>query len=247
VAGSIIPSVSSALSSVLPQNPTREKTKVLAFDAFPIFDPRPVFALAEELYPGKGQELSNIWRIKQFDYQWLRVLSDQYRDFWTVTKDALIFACKTVKVEWSEEKSAKLMNAWLNMKTWPDVRPALLTAKETGIQLVFLSNMTEKMLRTNIKNNDLDELFSHVISTDAIHSYKPDPKAYRLAMDQLKLKKSEIGFVAFAGWDAAGAKSFGYPTFWINRQQQEMEELGVAPDWTGHNLEELVSYIKSRD
>ncbi|MEO8406190.1 MAG: hypothetical protein ABI480_16395, partial [Chitinophagaceae bacterium] len=54
-----------------------------------------------------------------------------------------------------------------------------------------------------------------------------------------KLKKSEIGFVAFAGWDAAGAKSFGYPTYWLNRQHQPMEQLGVTPDWTGDNLSDL--------
>lgn len=218
------------------------KIKALAFDAFPIFDPRPVFALAEELFPGKGQELSNVWKTRQFEYQWLRVLSGKYEDFWTVTRDALVFAARSVKVELTDDRRLKLMDAWSDLKTWPDTLPALRTLKDAGIKLVFLSNMTEKMLRQNIHRNSLEDLFDAVYSTDLVHSYKPDPKAYRIAIDQLKLTRSEIGFVAFAGWDAAGARSFGYPTYWINRQGQPMEELGGSPDWTGNSLIELANY-----
>src|SRR5262245_54197995 len=45
--------------------------KAIAFDAFVTFDPRHVFALAEELFPGKGAALGNLWRIRQFEYTWL--------------------------------------------------------------------------------------------------------------------------------------------------------------------------------
>ena len=31
------------------------KIKAIAFDGFPIIDPRPVFAKAEEMFPGKGR------------------------------------------------------------------------------------------------------------------------------------------------------------------------------------------------
>jgi 2-haloacid dehalogenase len=41
--------------------------QAIAFDAFPILDPRPVSALAEELYPGRGAELTNLWRTRQFE------------------------------------------------------------------------------------------------------------------------------------------------------------------------------------
>src|SRR5437016_661133 len=48
--------------------------KAVTFDGFAIFDARPVFALAERLFPGKGAELSNLWRTRQFEYalQWGR-------------------------------------------------------------------------------------------------------------------------------------------------------------------------------
>src|SRR5437763_745094 len=72
--------------------------KAVAFDAFPIFDPRPVFALAEEIFPGKGADLSNAWRTRQFEYTWLRSTGRHYADFWKVTEDALVFAANTLQI-----------------------------------------------------------------------------------------------------------------------------------------------------
>ena len=42
---------------------------------------------------------------------------------------------------------------------------------------------------------------------------------------------------------SAGAKWFGYPTFWVNRLALPEEELGVTPDATGHDLEDLVTFV----
>src|SRR5690606_10013256 len=71
-----------------PSDDSPSDIKALLFDAFPIFNPKPIFSLAEELFPGKGVELSSLWRTKQFEYQWLRALSNNYADFWTATNDA---------------------------------------------------------------------------------------------------------------------------------------------------------------
>lgn len=55
------------LTSIPPaQAATKPMIKAIAFDAFPVFDPRRIFVLAEQLFPGKGAELSNVWRARQF-------------------------------------------------------------------------------------------------------------------------------------------------------------------------------------
>jgi 2-haloacid dehalogenase len=232
-------------TSMLTQAAEKPEIKAIAFDAFPIFDPRPIFMLVEKLFPGKGKELSSAWRTRQFQYQWLRALSGQYVDFWQATEEGLIFAVKQLKLEMSNEKREQLMNAYLNLKPWPDVVPALRSLKNTNIRLAFLSNMTPHMLNTNMHNSGLDEYFEYVISTDAAKTYKPDPRAYQLGVDTLKLKREEIAFAAFAGWDMAGAKWFGYPTFWVNRAGFTAEELGVMPDGTGKSLNQLVKYVQT--
>jgi 2-haloacid dehalogenase len=102
--------------------------------------------------------------------------------------------------------------------------------------------MTPKMLDARIRNSGLENLFDHVLSTDRVQVYKPDPRAYQMAIEAFRLRPPEIAFAAFAGWDAAGAKSFGYRTFWVNRQNQPVEELGYAPDAIGATLNDLVTY-----
>ncbi|KAB2317840.1 haloacid dehalogenase type II [Betaproteobacteria bacterium SCN1] len=217
--------------------------QAVAFDAFPVFDPRPIFKLADTLFPGKGAELGNAWRTRQFEYQWLRALGGQYADFWRATEDALVFAAKGAQLDLTADKRDQLMQAYLQLNAWPDALPALRTLKESGVRLVFLSNMTRAMLETNIRHAGLDGLFEQVLSTDQIRSYKPDPKAYELGVKSLGLKREHIAFAAFAGWDVAGAKWYGYPTFWVNRLKSQPEALGAAADGMGSGLDELVRFV----
>ena len=234
---------SAFLSPITALAAKQSQVKAVAFDALAIFDPRPVFNLVETLFPGKGIELSNAWRTRQFEYQWLRAFATRYADFWQTTEDALAFAAKLVNLEMTPEKREQLMQAYLRLKAWPEVPLVLHSLQETGIRLAFLSNMTVKMLEAGIENASLKGIFEHILSTDLLRTYKPDPRAYQLAIDAFKLKREEILFVAFAGWDAAGAKWFGYPTFWVNRLALPEEELGVTPDATGHDLTNLVSFV----
>ena len=222
---------------------TTQTYKAIAFDAFPIFDPRPVFKLAEILFPGKGAELSNAWRTRQFEYQWLYALGGHYADFREATENALVFAAKGMKLDMTADKRDQLMQAYTQLNAWPDVAPALKKLKAAGIRLIFLSNMTRKMLDTNIANSDLGGLFEHVLSTDQIRAFKPDPKAYEMGVKTLGLKREEILFAAFAGWDVAGAKWYGYPTFWVNRLGSPPEELGVAADAAGSGMEDLLRFV----
>jgi 2-haloacid dehalogenase len=222
------------------------KIRALAFDAFPILDPRPVFSLAEELFPGRGADLSSVWRTRQFEYQWLRALSGRYADFQRTTEDALVFAAAMLRLDLTPDKRHRLMGAYLELTAWPDVSPALRSLRCDGVRLAFLSNATPAILQAGIRNSGLEGIFEHVLSTDSIKTYKPDPRTYRMAMDAFGLRREEIAFVAFAGWDAAGAKSFGYPTFWTNRLNLPAEELGALPDAVGKSLDDLLTYLRAQ-
>ena len=223
------------------------RIRAVLFDAFPIFDPRPVFALAKEMFPEQGQALVDVWRSRQFEYTWLRTVAGTYRNFWDVTRDALRFSAKANKLALSGADEQRLMGAYLTLKAWPDVAAALHKLKDAGLRLGFLSNFTADMLQANIRSAGLDRLFDPILSTDRVSAFKPDPRAYRTGVEALQLPKEQIVFAAFAGWDAAGARSFGYPTFWVNRLGQPVEELGVTPDASGPTLIELASFITARN
>jgi 2-haloacid dehalogenase len=156
-------------------------------------------------------------RARQFDYAWLRVVAGDYADFWRCTEDALRYAASSLRLDLTTERRERLMNAHLDLRPWPDVTSALALLRRSGVRLGLLSNFTELMLKASIRSSRLEGVFEHVLSTDQVQTYKPAPRAYQLGVDALGLEREQILFAAFAGWDASGAKRFGYPTFWVNR------------------------------
>jgi 2-haloacid dehalogenase len=219
------------------------RIKAVAFDAFTVFDILSVDAVIEGIFRGKGMTLGAAWRTKQFEYSWLRTLSRTYVDFWRVTEDALVFTFKAAKIQLTNDTRDRIMLAYLELKAWPDSAPALSAMRAAGIRLVYLSNMTVEMMTANTNQAGLATLFEQALSTDAVKAFKPDPLAYRMAEAALHLPRENILFAAFGGWDAAGAKSFGFETFWVNRLNAPLEELGIKPDATGTTLTDLAEYV----
>ena len=99
--------------------------------------------------------------------------------FWKVTEDALVFATNMLKLELSLEKRQRLMQAYLELKSFPDALPALKSLRAAGIRLAFLSNLTSYMLDSAIKSSGLEGIFEPSLSTDRVRVYKPDPRTYR--------------------------------------------------------------------
>lgn len=217
--------------------------KAIAFDGFPITDPRPVFAKAEEIFPDKGGALSEAWRTRLFEYTWLRTLGGRYVDFWHVAEASLIFAAKATNIDLNAAQRGTLMQTWLALRAWPDVLPSLKQLKAANIRMAFLANLTAPMLDAVVKNSALEGFFEPHLSTDRVKVFKPDPRTYQMGVDAFKLPKEEIAFAAFAGWDAAGAKWFGYPTFWVNRANTPIEELDATPDGIGEGMADLVKFV----
>jgi 2-haloacid dehalogenase len=222
---------------------TRRSIRAVLFDAFPLFDPRPLLAVAERVYPEKGAMLMQAWRTRQFEYQWLRALGDRYVDFWQATEDSLAFAARQMGLTLTTENQSQLMAPYADLAVWPDVVDVLPKIERLGVTLGILSNMTGSMLESGLAKGKLRSLFSHVLSTDRVRSYKPARAAYQLGVNTLGLERNEILFVAFAGWDVAGAVWFGYPTYWLNRLGSVTEELDAAPLGTGTDLQSLLHFL----
>ena len=109
--------------------------------------------------------------------------------------------------------------------------------------MAVLSNMTPAMMQACVKASGLEAMFEFQLSTDRVKAFKPDPAAYHMGLDAFRLQRQEIAFVAFGGWDAAGAKAFGYPTYWVNRLGLPPEELGVSAYASYRDLLMLSSFI----
>lgn len=201
--------------------------------------------MAEQLFPGKGGELSSLWRAKQIEYTHLRTLSGRYKNFWGVTRDALDFALARLGLKATNESAEKLMSQYVCLSAFPETVATLKQLRMLGLPLGILSNGTPQMLDIAIKSAGMGGLFDHVLSVDAVRQYKTAPAAYQIGPDALGLPAKQILFVSSNGWDAAGATWFGYTTFWINRGGQPAEQLDVQPGATGRLLSDVAEFIDS--
>jgi 2-haloacid dehalogenase len=202
-------------------------TEVLLYDAYgTLWDPLSVMKRCESCWPGKGAQLSLLWRTKQLEATWQRSLMGRYVPFSTVTREALEFACESLGLILDESQKHGLMAEYLRLATFPDVADALMKkhAPKSGI----LSNGSPDMLDPLVRHSGLR--FDAVLSVDAAKIFKPAPAAYQIAVERFGVPKERIGFVSSNFWDVAGAKSFGFQVVWINRGGVAAERLGFQPD-----------------
>ena len=219
--------------------------RALVFDAYgTLFDPFAVRVCAEELFPSHGPALSQLWRSKQLEYSWLRSLMGRYENFWKLTEDALLFSCRTLQLPDDEQKRRQLMQIYLSLPAFPEVKAALVQL--SSLPLSILSNGTPEMLTAVVAANGMAHFFANIFSVDSLQIYKPRPEVYQHAANALGLPKDSIGFVSSNFWDIAGATAFGFQTFWLNRNSAVPDQLGVTPTAILSNLSELSDLISFR-
>ena len=219
--------------------------RAVLFDAYgTLFDVYSVGLLAEQLFPGRGQALSVMWRDKQIEYTNLVSTSSHgahYQPFWELTRAALRYAGKRLGLEMTGEREDQLMNQYRHLSAFPENRDVLQALKAQGIVTGILSNGDPAMLAVAVKSAGLEALLDHVISVDAIRKYKTHPDAYALGLRATGLDVSQIAFVSCNSWDALAATWYGYQTLWVNRYQLPFEELGTQPVYTGSSLRDVLA------
>jgi 2-haloacid dehalogenase len=237
--------------------------KGLVFDAYgTLYDVQSVQARTEQLCPGKGDLITQLWRLKQLEYTWLQTALQGYRDFDFITEASLIFALRAAGVEATESITSPLLDKYLDLDPFPDAKDALGALKRRdNCQLAILSNGSTAMLTALVKNSGLDAYLDATISVDDARKFKPHPECYALVEEKLGLKRDEVLFVSSNGFDVVGAKHFGFKVAWITRSiaiaptgpigpaqmyrllRGSAETLGYASDYTVAALTDLVALV----
>ena len=125
------------------------------------------------------------------------------------------------------------------MRPYPEFAAVLDRLVGDGRRCLILSNGSPSMLHAALSSAGLAERFQAVLSVDAVRTYKPHPRVYQLAVDALGMPADEVLFVSSNGWDAAGARAFGYRVAWVNRAGAPAERLGFPPDLVVSDLSAL--------
>lgn len=241
--------------------------KALVFDAYgTLYDVQTVARATEAAFPGNGDYITQVWRLKQLEYSWLRSMMGRYEDFRTVTRDSLRYTLGTLGLDAAPAAFDQVIEAYNTLDPYPEAKQAL--GQLSRYKLAILSNGNQDMLDALVRQSGLDGYLQAVISVDAIKAYKPDARAYHLVEDRLGVRPDEVVFVSSNGFDVAGAKSFGFKVARIERVsaaalrqdlaggtpmgpglmyralRTQTETLGYAPDAVVHSLLELGAFVE---
>lgn len=235
------------------------------FDAYgTLYDVNSVATATEEAFPGYGDTITQVWRLKQLEYTWLRSLMGRYENFWTITRDSLSYTLNSLGLEAGPETFDTIMDRYLHLSLYPDALEALEQLRGAGHRVAILSNGSQGMLDDLVRNTGLDNVLDAVISIDEKRIFKPSPEAYSLVGEKLGSAAENVVFVSCNPFDTCGAKHFGFQVAWIERVpamtlQQEvqagpslvpstmfkvlrmrMDEFGLDPDVRIHTLLDLI-------
>ncbi|MEQ8702851.1 MAG: haloacid dehalogenase type II [Phaeodactylibacter sp.] len=210
--------------------------RALVFDAYgTLFDVRSIDQALKAAFGSKASHIAPVWRQKQLEYTWLRTLMEQYKDFYALTEDALVYALQATGTTAKLGQIRKVMSAYYDLSVFPDALEALPILAQ-HYRLAILSNANPSLLERACVHRGIDTYFEHLISADTIQAYKPVPAVYRLAAKRLQLQPGQIGFVSANTWDIAGAASAGLSTAWLNRS-------GGVPEILGHTPGQIVQSV----
>ena len=243
--------------------------KAIVFDAYgTLYDIQSVASVTDEAFPGYGEIISQIWRMKQLEYTWLRSLMRRYEDFSVITRESLIYTLKQLGLKYDNAIFERIMDKYVHLDLYPDAKQALVAMKDR--KLAILSNGSPEMLNTLVRNTGLDQVLAATISIDSKKVFKPSPDAYTLIESNLGVRPAEVLFVSSNPFDVCGAKAFGLSVAWIERvtpeamaslcksadlvppltmfkaMRTQMDELGFEPDHRIKALADLPKLVSMR-
>ena len=244
--------------------------KAVVFDAYgTLYDVQSVAEITDKAFPGYGEMITQIWRMKQLEYTWLRSLMGRYEDFSVITQQSLAYTLKLLGLKYSADVFDRIMDKYVRLDLYPDAKQAL--SEMQNRKLAILSNGSTDMLNALVHNTGMDKVLDQTISIDSKKIFKPSPKAYTLIEARLGIAPAHVLFVSSNPFDVCGAKAFGLRVAWIERVTAEamaiacaeteviapltmfkairtqMEELGLEPDYRVGALAELPALLATSD
>lgn len=205
------------------------KTSTFVFDAYgTLFDVHSAVSRHSALVGPNAARVSEIWRNKQLEYSWTRTSMNRYRDFWSLTEEALDFALAVVP-DTNRQAKPELMNAYETLDCYEEVPGVLEKLKQAGHQIAILSNGSPDMLESAVKSAGLNSLLDDVFSVHPLKIFKATPSTYGLVTEKYAITPDDVSFQSSNRWDIAGATAFGFNCRWINRTGQPDEYLDLPP------------------
>jgi 2-haloacid dehalogenase len=212
---------------------------VIALDVYgTLVDPAGIALRLGRTFGTRAQSAAQLWREKQLEFTFRRALMRKYVDFDTCTLQALRYVGASLTVNLDEAEERALLDAYLHLPAFADVRDGLTMLKRAGYRLVALTNGTERSARIVLQNAGLSEYLEAILSAERIATFKPDPAVYALVGPFSGQERAWL--VSGNPFDVIGAKAAGLRVAWLRRDPARIfDPWEFSPDLVVRNLEEL--------
>jgi 2-haloacid dehalogenase len=148
-----------------------------------------------------------------------------YRPYATLVAEA------AVEAGLSPSLAEHLAARYGELEPWPEVRDVLGSLRQGGLALGVVTNCSDELAATAVVRTGV--AFDAVTTAERAGFYKPDPRPYRMALDELGATARRCLFVAGSAYDLFGASRVGLSTYWHDRVG--MTAPPNAPDPIAHH------------
>lgn len=217
--------------------------RVLAFDMFGTLVDPASYAEGLRSHIPEAESVAASWRRHQLEISWLLSVAEQYRDWSTVTSDALDMALAEYGVGIGERQRADALSRAANPNLFGDVTAALDRLTAEGVRMIVFSNGDAESLRGILRTNEIADRFDAVVSCEEVRVYKPAPVTYRHVAERMGCAIGEVWLVSGNPFDCAGAALAGTHVAEIKRAFTPSYPFAPASDLVLGGLTELADAV----
>src|SRR5258708_29574936 len=119
----------------------------------------------------------------------------------------VLVAEAAAEVGLSPTLASQLAARYGELEPWPEVREVLGALRRDGVALGVVTNCSEELGAKAVACTGVE--FDVVVTAERAGYYKPDPRPYQMALDELKVAVSRCLFVAGSAPDLFGTRKMG--------------------------------------
>ncbi len=158
-----------------------------------------------------------------------------YRPYETLVREA------AAQTGLGAKKADELEARWDELQPWDDAKPFLEIARRGRIGVV--TNCSESLGRRAAAR--LGVPLDVIVTSERAGFYKPDPRPYKLALEELGLPPERVLFVAGSAFDLVGTGAVGLRTLWHNRAGLTRPPQAPPPVAERSTLRELMPFLEA--
>ena len=151
----------------------------------------------------------------------MMVYGEDYTDFNEKLRSALMWTDIYLNVDVFEKSYDRIIQAYHDLKPFPEVLDALREMKRRNYTIVIMSNSVHALMDVN--EHALGDLFNISLLAQDAKAFKPDLKFFRYVHDKLNFNKHNHTHIAQGYWsDIVPAIQMNWQNrIWVNRKDHK--------------------------